>query len=58
MARNLGVAGIQMRVDKGEDNTAGMLKKLKSDDVQLLKFGFEWVSFVVWGQKSKRIRLR
>ena len=31
MARNLGVAGIQMREDKGEDNTAGMIRKLKCD---------------------------
>ena len=37
---------------------SAMLKKLKTDDVQLLKFGFEWVRVFVWGQKSKQIRLR
>jgi hypothetical protein len=31
MARNLSVAGIQMCVDKGEDHTAVMIKKLKFD---------------------------
>lgn len=34
------------------------LKKLKSDDVELLRFGFEWVKFFLWGMKSKKIRLR
>jgi len=37
---------------------SALLKKLKSDDVQLLKFGFEWVKLFVWGIKSKNIRLR
>jgi len=37
---------------------SAVLKKLKTDDVQLLKFGFEWVKVFVWGQKSKQIRLR
>jgi len=37
---------------------SAMLKKLKTDDVQLLKFGFEWVRVFVWNQKSKQIRLR
>jgi hypothetical protein len=35
-----------------------MLKKLKADDVDLLKFGFEWVKFFLWGIKSKHIRMR
>ena len=35
-----------------------ILKKLKSDDVRLLKFGFEWVKVSVWGMRSKNIRLR
>ena len=35
-----------------------LLKKLKTDDVHLLKFGFEWVKFFVWGIKSKNIRVR
>jgi len=37
---------------------SALLKKLKTDDVRLLKFGFEWVKFFVWGIKSKNIRLR
>jgi len=35
-----------------------LLQKLKTDDVQLLKFGFEWVKFFIWGIKSKNIRVR
>ena len=35
-----------------------ILKKLKADDVDLLKFGFEWVKFFLWGIKSKHIRMR
>jgi hypothetical protein len=30
-ARDLGIAGIQIHVVQGEDNTAGMLKKLWKD---------------------------
>jgi len=37
---------------------SALLKKLKTDDVQLLKFGFEWVKFFIWGINSKNIRLR
>jgi hypothetical protein len=37
---------------------SALLKKLKTDDVQLLKFGFEWVKFFIWGIKSKNIRVR
>ena len=37
---------------------SALLKKLKTDDVQLLKFGFEWVKFFIWGIKTKNIRLR
>jgi Fe-S-cluster containining protein len=37
---------------------AVLLKKLKTDDVQLLKFGFEWVKFFVWGMRSKIIKPR
>ena len=37
---------------------SAMLKKLKSDDVQLLKIGFEWVKVFVWGIQSKVIRRR
>ena len=37
---------------------ATILKKLKTDDVQLLKFGFEWTRVFIWGEKSKLIRPR
>jgi Fe-S-cluster containining protein len=37
---------------------SAILKNLKTDDVQLLKFGFEWVKVFVWGIQSKDIRLR
>jgi Fe-S-cluster containining protein len=37
---------------------AVLLKKLKTDDVQLLKFGFEWVKLFVWGIQSKAIKPR
>ena len=35
-----------------------LLKKMKTDDVELLKFGFEWVKLFVWGIRTKDIRLR
>lgn len=37
---------------------SALLKKLKSDEVALLKFGFEWVKVFIWGMQSKDIRLR
>ena len=37
---------------------SAILKKLKTDDLQLLKFGFEWVSVFIWGLQSKVIRRR
>ena len=37
---------------------SALLKKLKTDDVQLLKFGFEWIKLFVWGMRSKMIRPR
>jgi len=33
-------------------------QKLKTDEVALLKFGFEWVKVFIWGMQSKDIRLR
>jgi hypothetical protein len=33
-------------------------KKIASDEVALMKFGFEWVKFFVWGIKSKHILIR
>ena len=37
---------------------SALLKKLKTDDVQLLKFGFEWIKLFIWGLRSKMIKLR
>ncbi|MEE8432851.1 MAG: YkgJ family cysteine cluster protein [Candidatus Desulfatibia sp.] len=37
---------------------SAILKKIRSDDVELMKFGFQWVRFYVWGLKSKYFRLR
>jgi len=33
-------------------------KKLKTDDLALLKFGLEWVKVFIWGMNSKQIRMR
>ncbi len=33
-------------------------KKLKTDDVALMKFGFDWVKMFIWGMPSRVIRLR
>jgi len=38
--------------------TSALLKKLETDDVHLLKFGFEWVKLFIFGIRSKSIRLR
>ena len=38
--------------------TSKILKQIRSDDVELMKFGFEWVKFYVWGIKAKYIRPR
>ena len=35
-----------------------ILKKLKADDAELLKFGFDWVKLFLWNIKTKKIRLR
>ncbi len=35
-----------------------ILKKIKVDDGELLKFGFDWVKLFLWGIKSKKMRLR
>jgi uncharacterized protein len=37
---------------------SALLKKIKKDDTQLMKFGFEWVKFFVWGIRVKNIRQR
>jgi Fe-S-cluster containining protein len=35
-----------------------LCKKIANDEVELLKFGFKWVKFYLWGIKSKAIRVR
>ena len=35
-----------------------LLKKVKKDDVELMKLGFEWVKYFLWGIKTKSIRNR
>ena len=37
---------------------SALRKKLKTDDVALLKFGFEWVKVFVWGMQSRDIQLK
>jgi len=37
---------------------SALLKKMKSDDLALLNFGFAWVKLFVWGIQTKHIRLR
>ena len=33
-------------------------QKLKTDEVALLKFGFDWVKVFIWGMQSKDIKPR
>jgi len=33
-------------------------KKIRNNDVELMKFGFEWVKFFVWGIQTKAFKLR
>lgn len=35
-----------------------VLKKIKADDVELMKFGFGWVKFFIWGIKARYLRVR
>ena len=35
-----------------------VLKQIRIDDVELMKFGFEWVKFYIWGIQSKNIKLK
>ncbi len=37
---------------------SALFKKIKTDDVALLKFGMDWVQLFLWGIKTKKIRLR
>ena len=35
-----------------------LLKRLRVNDLEMLKFGFDWVKLFIWGIKSKKIRQR
>jgi uncharacterized protein len=35
-----------------------VLKRIRSNDAELMKFGFQWVKFYVWGMPSKDFRLK
>ena len=35
-----------------------ILRKIRNDDVALMKLGFEWVKFFLWGTQSKNIKVR
>ena len=35
-----------------------ILKKIKTSDLELLKLGFDWVTYFLWGIQSKKIRPR
>ena len=37
---------------------SALLKKIKADDLAMLRFGFDWVKLFAWGIASKKIRLR
>ena len=37
---------------------SAILKKIRADDVELMKFGFEWVKFFIWGIQTKFFKLR
>jgi len=45
-----------------EDHREGikyeLLTKIKNNDLELLKFGFVWVKYFLWGTRSKVIRQR
>ncbi|MFH1991148.1 MAG: YkgJ family cysteine cluster protein [Pseudomonadota bacterium] len=34
------------------------LNKIRSEDVELMQFGFEWVEFFIWGIKPRSFKLR
>jgi hypothetical protein len=38
--------------------TSSLLKRIRTDDVELMEFGFDWVKFYIWGIKTKYFRLR
>lgn len=35
-----------------------IIKKIKKDDVELMKLGFSWVKLLLWGIKTKYLKLR
>lgn len=38
--------------------TSKVLKRIRSNDAELMRFGFEWVKFYVWGIQSKNFRIK
>jgi len=36
---------------------SNILKKIKENDLELMKFGFSWIKFYLWGVKTKKIKL-
>jgi hypothetical protein len=37
---------------------SALVKKIRSNDLELLRFGFEWVKFFLWSIASRKIRLK
>ena len=37
---------------------SAILRKIREDEAELLKFGFEWIKFYLWGIKTKYLRPR
>ncbi len=37
---------------------SSILKSIRANDIQLMKFGFSWVKFYLWGIQGKNLRLR
>ena len=35
-----------------------LIKKMETEDPELLRFGFDWVKFLLWGTRSKKFRSR
>ena len=35
-----------------------LIKKMETEDPELLRFGFDWVKFLLWGTRSKKFRPR
>ena len=37
---------------------SALLKKLRTDDLAMVRFGFDWVKLFVWRMPSKKIKKR